>query len=245
MATEEALLVDQTAVFHWLAYAYKKISGDSQFFEPYIPTLQKYADYLVQNGLYTAKQKSAIDSIAGTANQTVLAVYSAIGLTCFGALSGQGNYTSIGKHFAEVSLELGLSPNKTHLRANFGDSGDTWITSYPFAYDKMLSLGTYNESIYALQSDWYETKIGHFAMPFYSGVTYTVGDLMAWAASTSSNDVSNKLLDGIHNFLTDGRNNVPGPTLWYVTGNQTGKYMGSIAKGNTGSYFMPIAANER
>ena len=243
-ATEEPLLVDETSVIHWMAYAYQRASGDTDFVKPYLPALRKYADYLVQNGLFSAKQKSSIDSISGSANQTILAIYSAIGLTSFGALSGQQNYTVIGKQFVDVVTSLGLSQDGTHIVAHFGDNDTSWITTYPFAFDKLLGLGTFNESIYALQSKWYEGQLDSYSMPFFSAITYTVGDLMVWAGATSSDSVRDSLLGGIVHFLTNRLNNVPGPSLWYVTGPQEGLYMGSIAKGIVGSYFMEAAINE-
>ena len=59
----EALTVDQTAVMHWMVYAYQKASGDTTYAKPYTAVLQKFADYLVDNGLYVSKQSSAVDSI--------------------------------------------------------------------------------------------------------------------------------------------------------------------------------------
>ena len=245
VAEQEPLIVDQTAVIHWMAYAYVHATGDSDFVKPYLPALQRFADYLVSDGLYPAKQMSAIDSIAGSANQTVLAMYSAIGLTCFGALSGQQNYTDVGKHFADVIVAQGLSSDGSHIKAHYADNDTTWITTYPFAFDKLLGLGTFNDSIYATQSKWYEGQLNDYSMQFFSDIQYTVGDLMIWAGATSSDYVKNALIDGTHHFLTNRLNDVPGPSLWYVEGPQAGKYRGSIAKGIVGGYFMEVAVNQQ
>ena len=94
-ANQEPLIVDQTSVIHWMALMYQRASGNTDFVKPYLGNIQKYADYLVGNGLFPAKQRSSIDSIGGTANQTVLAIYSALALKCFGQLSGMSNYSTL------------------------------------------------------------------------------------------------------------------------------------------------------
>ncbi|CAL5867994.1 uncharacterized protein PFLUO_LOCUS2217 [Penicillium psychrofluorescens] len=243
VATEEALIVDQTSVLLWMAYAYQRASKNTEWVKPYISALTKFADYLVNNGLYPAKQMSSTDSITPTANQTILAMYAAIGLTSFGALTEQSNYTAIGKNFTSVILKLGTDSNDTHIIAHYGDPDTSWISTYPFAFDKMLGLNTFNETTYEMQSIWYEGQLHPYGIPFYSGVDYTVAEFMAWCAATSSQSVSEALINGIYAFLADGMNNVPGPTVWYVTGSQSGEWDSSIAKSTCGSYFMPLAVN--
>ena len=242
-ADQEPLIVDQTSVIHWMALMYQRASGDTDFVKPYVGNLQKYADYLVGNGLYPATQQSAIDSISGTANQTVLAIYSALALKCFGQLSGMSNYSDVGDQFASTILDLGLSSDGSHIISNYGSNDSTWITTYPFAVDKLLDTQTFNETTYALQSKWYEGELNSYSMQFFSGVQYTAGDLMVWAGSTSSDYVRNTLFNGIHHFLTDGLNNEPGPSLWFVSGPQAGIFRGSIAKGIAGGYFMQPAVD--
>jgi hypothetical protein len=68
LAAEEALLLDETSVLLWMAYSYQKRSGNTEWVRPYLPTLQKYADYLVQNGLYLPSQWPPVDSIEATVN---------------------------------------------------------------------------------------------------------------------------------------------------------------------------------
>ena len=238
---EEALLVDQTSVIHWMAYAYQRASGDTEWVKPYIGGLQRYADYLVQKGLYPDRQSSSQDNIGPSANQTGLAIYAAIALTAFGALSGQQNYTDAGKGFVPTILELGLNPDKTHFKAHYNDTPSSWITTYPFAFDAMLDLQTFDQATYALMSDWYATQMTPYGCPFYSGVNFTSGDFQAWDAATSSPDVRDDLLNGIHAFLDSKINSDPGPTQWDILGDTPGRAGFSIAKGNVGSYFMPAA----
>lgn len=243
VASQEALIVDQTAVMHWMVYAYQKATGDTEYAKPYMGVLQRFADYLVDNGLYVSKQSSSVDSIGPTANQTVLAMYSAIALTSFGAMTGMHNYTAVGRHFADVIVQEGV--NGSHVTAHFGDPASSWISTYPMGFDMMLGLDTFNATTYKMQSDWYAGEISTYGMPFFSGVTYAVGDLIPWCAVTSSDEVRDGLINGMHAFLTDGLNNSPGPTRWYVTGPAAGTWPGtsSIDKPTAGAYWILVGAN--
>ncbi|CAK7230924.1 hypothetical protein SCUCBS95973_007737 [Sporothrix curviconia] len=241
VAAQEALIVDQTAVMHWMAYAYQKASGDTEYIKPYLGPLTRFADYLVDNGLYTAAQQSSVDSIGATANQTVLAMYSAVALTAFGALTGQDNYTAVGRQFADVIMAEGVAGG--HVTAHFGDPASSWISTYPFGFDKMVGLGTFNETSYELQSDWYAGQLSTYGMPFDSSETYAVGEFLPWCAVTSALDVRDGIMNGIHSFLTNGQNNSPGPNWWYVTGASAGTWPGTsnINKPVVGSYWILLA----
>ena len=234
-------MLDQTSVLLWMVYAYQKASKDTDWVQPYVPILQKYADYLVTNGLYPPKQRSAVDSITATANQTVLAIYSAIRLTSFGTLTGKTNYTDKGHEYAAKTLQMGINPAGNHIMAHYNDPGTSWISAYPFAFDKMLGLGTFNESIYDLQSKWYATQEHPYGVQFYSGVNKTVSTLEMWLAATSASDVRDFLIGSIHKCLTSGLNSIPGPTIWNVVGDNIGVAMMTKAKSDVGSYFMLAA----
>lgn len=40
LEAEEALLLDQTSVLLWMAYSYQKLSGNTEWVRPYLPTQQ-------------------------------------------------------------------------------------------------------------------------------------------------------------------------------------------------------------
>ncbi|OAA65782.1 hypothetical protein SPI_02569 [Niveomyces insectorum RCEF 264] len=249
VASQEALIVDQTAVMHWMVYAYQKATGDTAYAKPYLAVLRRFADYLADNGLYAAKQMSSVDSIGPTANQTVLAMYSAVALTAFGATTGMDNYTALGRHFASVVMAEGVAPASpgvpAHVTAHFGDPASSWISTYPMGFDKMVGLQTFDAHAYRLQSDWYAGQLSEFGMPFDSAVNYTVGEFLPWCAVTSTAAVRDGMINGIHAYLTNGLDNTPNPNFWYVTG--TSPAPGSwpkntnINKPVVGSYWILAA----
>ena len=152
------------------------------------------------------------------------------------------NYTDVGKSYAPKIIKMGLSSDGSHIKAHYNDTDSSWISTYPFAFDSMLGLQTFDETIWKTQSDWYSDRIHKYGMQFYDGVNYTVAELSLWCAATSSKDVRARFIDALHNELTSNLNVIVGGTQWYVTGGVgEGKWFFSTAKSIVGSYFMPSA----
>lgn len=223
-----------------MVYAYQKVTGNTGWAKPYLPTLHKYAEYLVRNGLYPASERSAVHSDT-RANQTLLAISASIGLTSYGALTRLNNYTTIGKSYAAQVLEIGTDANRTHLLTHYGGEDSSWITSYPFAYDKLLGLETFPHAAYEMQSSWYEDLVQSYGLQFSSDVDFTVAELAMMAAATSSEDVRNLVFDSLHRSITSGINPVPGPNHWNVVGDDVGHWRSARAQSSVGGYWMPAA----
>lgn len=67
--------------------------------------------------MYLTKQLLTDDAAGPAANQTNLAIKAAVGLTAFGALTKQQNYTAVGQLFAKKIYNdgLGTDQEKTHF----------------------------------------------------------------------------------------------------------------------------------
>lgn len=236
---QQKLIMDQTSVIHWMAYSYQKASGDTEWAKPYYAPMQNYADHLVANGLYPPSERSSVDSIEASPNQTVLAIYAVIGMNAFGEMTGQANYSDLARDYADQILDLGYSTDRTHLKAHYNDSDASWLTAYPFGYDKMLELNTFNETTYKTMSDWYETKLNPYGMILDDRVDYMVSELAMWATATTSTVVKENIINGIHGAWTNPNNDSPGPTQWNVTGPNQGDWFLATTKSILGSFWLP------
>jgi hypothetical protein len=242
VAGEEKLILDQTSVIQWMAYAYQKSSGNTQWVKPYLGALQKYADYAVEFGLYPKSESTSVDSIGPSPNQTVLATYAAIALNAFGELSGMTNYSATGKTYAAKILELGSDSKKTHLKVHYDDDDSSWVTAYPLGFDRMLGLDTFNESTSEWLSNWYQQQIEPFGIQITNAENYIVADLGFWTGAVSSRTVLDAYIDGVYAAYTDPINSgAVGPTQWNVTGTNQGKWFLTTAKSIVGSFWMPLA----
>ena len=227
-----------------MVYAYQKASGNTEWAKQYIPLLQKYTEYLVDYGLYPVLQRSAVDAIGAAPNQTALAMGAAISLKAFGALTGMSNYSSLGDQYAKTIYDVGTDTDKTHFLAHYSDPDSSWVMAYPLAIDKLLDLNTFSADVYEMESNWYIQQEQPYGIQFSSDVTYTLLELEFWVASTSSIKFQNFIADTVTKFLSNGLNDIPGPTQWNVIGANQGIWSKfSTSKSNIGSTFMIAAVN--
>ena len=206
-----------------MTYLYQKYSGNTYWAQPYIATLQKYADYLVRHSFYPIAQQSSVDSIGATPNQTVLAIQPAIRINAFSALNGLVNYTAVANIYAGIIANLGQDSNHTRFITHYGGSDSEFVLTYPFAFDQLLGLNTFNASLLRSQSDFYLTQQQPFGIQFDSDIRYTVLEWEMGAAATSSKAVRDYFINTVHTVWTSGINNFPAPTQWNVLGTKLGQ----------------------
>lgn len=234
--------MEQTAALLTMVYAYKHATGDNSWATEYTTLLQGYADYLVNNGLYTISQQSTVDAISASPNQTEITITGTIGISAFGSWSGQTNYTTFAKGRAELLYNdgLGTDSGKTHFILHYGDSASTWVTTFSIAPDKLLDLNTFDSAALTMQADWYAKEILPLGLPYANGINFTVDDWMMFAAAYSSDEEGDLFINAIHEVLTGGYNTVPYPTKYNVVGSDLGKYIEDRARPTVGHNFILV-----
>lgn len=96
--TAEQMPVEECGNVILLAYMYQITSGNVDWASQYSSIFQLYANYLVINGLYPTAQLSSDDGAGPIANQTGLAIKSAVALNAYGRMTGQSNYSDTGAY---------------------------------------------------------------------------------------------------------------------------------------------------
>jgi hypothetical protein len=188
-------------------YAYQKYTGDTAWAKQYGTLLEGYASYLATNSLYPASQLMSVDAIHATANQTALAIQSAIGLKAASILTGNTTYATIASSFAhEIYNEaLGLDgatlADSTHFTYNYGRNA-SWNVVFASYSDVLLKLNTFPAAAWKLQSDWYLEQMQVEGLPFagpvtdlsYVGVPLTWG-ITDWSEFLFPNPLSSSLAE--------------------------------------------------
>lgn len=167
---EQMPLFECSSIFI-LLQAYQKYTNDTTFAAEYTSTLVGWAEYLNENSLYPATQLISVDAIPAEANQTGLAIQSAIGLQAASVILDNSTYSDTAKSIATALYEgaLGLDGDtlaeSTHFTYYYG-AADTWNVLFPSYSDILLNLETFNTSAWSLQSEWYRQKIQAGGLPF-------------------------------------------------------------------------------
>lgn len=212
-----------------LAYMYLRATGDSNWWQQYDALWKQYADYLAAKGLYEKSQLDSDDGLGTLANQTGLVVKAAIALNAYGMMSGQANYSDIGKQFAATLYKggAGLDSRRTHFTLQQGDD-KFWGMEYNFYLDVLLNLSTFPASAYALQTAYYLTVRQPAGVPLDSSVDWGKTDWMMFAAGTAmapeavNGQVRNMLIDDVHAFISNEQCAVPFSDKYFVGNDGSG-----------------------
>ena len=193
---EEHMPNYETSALFILLYAYQSYTRDTAYASQYSNLLIGYADWLSLHALYPESQLISVDVIRPTANQTGLAVQSAIGLKAASLLTGDSTYSRLAAdlvnqiYYGGLGLD-GLSPEtSTHFTYNYGQN-QTWNVLFPSYSDVLLELNTFPSSAWDLQSDWYLSQVQDLGLPFagpvddlhYTGQPFNWG-LTDWSKSS-------------------------------------------------------------
>ena len=208
-----------------LAYMYQIASGDNGWAQKYSGPLRQYADYLALNGLYPTEQLSTDDGAGSVSNQTGLAIKSAIALNAYGAMVGSSNYSSKGLQFADTlcNQSAGLDSARTHFTLIQGNSS-SWSMQFNLYLDVLLKLNTFPTEALAMQTSYYPTVRQEAGIALDSNVgIWGKTDWMIFAAATamapgvSNEGVRDMLVDDVHTYMANGKNQVPFSDRYYVS----------------------------
>ncbi|KAK1042614.1 hypothetical protein LTS16_008596 [Friedmanniomyces endolithicus] len=233
----EKMPVEDCGSLLTLIYMYQLATGDKIWAAQYHSLLQGYADYLVSNGLYPTKQLSSDDGLGNIRNQTGLAIKAAIGLNAYGVMTGQRNFSDIGKRFASTLYDekVGLDLHRTHFTCSQGEDR-SWGMMYNPYPDVLLNLSTFPKAAYAMQSSYYPTVRMPGGVPLDSLVGFGKTDWMMFAAATvvapgvDKVGVRDMFIDDVHAFMANGINAVPFSDKFHLRDD------GTIVKGTWSQY---------
>jgi hypothetical protein len=197
--------------------------------------------------MYPAQQLSTDDFAGELANQTNLAIKSAVALNAWGKLTANTKYTDYAKTLATALYDngLGTDANKTHFVLQYGN-GTSWMTSFNLYADVLFRLGTFPASAYDMQSAFYATKHKTFGVPLEVrlGTGKTDWMLFSAAIATAGNDktlgetTKNMFIDDVHRFVSNGLNTAPFSD-WYDV--SSGKYNAFRSRPVVGGHFALMA----
>ena len=251
--TAEQMPVEECGNVILLAYMYQCATNDSAWVDQYSALFKLYADYLVLNGLYPTAQLSSDDGAGPIANQTGLAIKSAIALNAYGRMSGQFNYSNTGRSFANTLYEknVGTDPAQTHFTLTQYDDA-SWGMEYNLFMDVLLDLSTFPTEAYAMEANFYPNVRSELGVALDSRVDWGKTDWMHFAAATAmapgveNHGTRDMFIDDVHAFLTDGQSYVPFSDNLFVETNGSdiaGTFNTYRARPVVGGHFALMALN--
>lgn len=224
-----------------------KFDGDLTLFNENREILKKWADYLARLGLKPENQLCTDDFAGHLKNNLNLAVKATVGLKVYaellkaaGDVAEAEKQNETAKRFAKEISDF--AKEKTHLPLSWESDQNTFGLKYNFLFDKVLSLGLFEQEIFEKEIDFYLRKSNKFGVPLDNRKDYTKSDWIIWSASlTDDAEKAKKLISPIDEFLRSSPDRIPFGD-WYET--VDGKYIMFRGRSVQGGCFALMLKDE-
>ncbi|KAL0573007.1 hypothetical protein V5O48_008953 [Marasmius crinis-equi] len=220
---DEAMPVEESGNMLIMALSYAQKTGDKSQITTYRSLYEQFTSFLITDSLIPANQLSTDDFAGHLANQTNLAIKGIIGIRAMAEIertlgdnTKAANYSSIASSY--VTQWQGFAKSKTgpHLTLDYNDDA-SWGLSYNLLSDKLLKLNLFPQSVYDMQTSWYNTVAQPFGVPLDTRHTYTKSDWEIYTAGLVTNTATRDLfISRVKAYVSNGKNNVPFSD-WYET----------------------------
>ncbi|GAC1665936.1 MAG: hypothetical protein NVS9B4_21590 [Candidatus Acidiferrum sp.] len=242
---ENQMPVEESGNMLLLFTALAKAEGNADFANRYWPELQRWAEYLRQEGMDPANQLSTDDFSGHLAHNANLSIKAILALAGFAILAEQTNRQAEAREYRDASRNmvekwLRLAADGDHFRLAFDKPG-TWSQKYNLVWDQILDLNVFPPSVAQTETQFYKAHINEFGLPLDNRSDYTKLDWEVWTASLTGNrrDFDSMILP-LERFIRKSPSRVP-LTDWYWT--TDAKQQGFQARSVVGGVFLPMIAN--
>ncbi|EPE08170.1 glutaminase [Ophiostoma piceae UAMH 11346] len=205
---DEAMPVEECGNMIIMTLAYALRSGNTQYLEQHWPLLDQWAQFLVNDSLIPDSQLSTDDFAGRLANQTNLALKGIIGVRAMADVakySGTANADVASNTYLQTAqdyiskwqgygINTASTPPHTTLAYNDNDSHGLLYNIYA---DRLLGLGLVPDSVYEMQSAFYETIMEDFGIPLDTRHDWTKSDWEIFAAAVASDSVKAEIIERV------------------------------------------------
>ena len=224
-----------------------RADGQIGFFDAEYPLAEKWVKYLAEFGLRPENQLCTDDFAGHLKNNINLAIKATVGIAAYAELVTASGRIREGKEYREIAEKfaaeiVGFSEKYGHLPITWDSDGNTFSLKYNLAFDKLLSLGLFPQSLLEKETDFYLGKFAQFGVPLDNRKEYTKSDWQLWAASLTDDPAKKKkFVSALDEFLQGSPDRVPFAD-WYET--ETGEYHYFRARSVQGGCFILLLENK-
>ncbi|THV08423.1 DUF1793-domain-containing protein [Dendrothele bispora CBS 962.96] len=222
---DEAMPVEESGNMLIMALSYAQKTGDNSHLTTFTSLLDQWTQFLITDSLIPANQISTDDFAGPLANQTNLAIKGIVGIKAMSEIARilgdeekSSNYSAIAADYVTQWQNLAQSSTGPHLTLAYGNAS-SWGLSYNLFGDKLLGLNLFPQSVYEMQTAWYQTVTEPFGVPLDTRHTYTKSDWEIWTGgimtTTAARDI---FVSAVHRWASGGTSTAPFGD-WYETTN--------------------------
>ncbi len=239
---ENQMPVEESANMIILCAALAKAEKTPAMAGAFWSQLTKWAAYLEEKGLDPENQLCTDDFAGHLAHNVNLSAKAIVALGAYAQLAESlghadeaSKYGAIAKDYAAKWLAMAKDGEATKLTF---DKPGTWSQKYNIAWDDVLGLGLFPQSVKEAEVTLYYSKLNKYGLPLDIRKDYTKLDWSVWSSTLAGRkkDVEN-FCKPIVKFLRETPDTIP-MTDWYDT--KTGRHVGFQARSVVGGVFMPL-----
>ena len=171
-----------------LTAAYVKASGDLVFAKRYLPLLEQWVKYLLENGEDPAYQLCTDDFAGRSAHNCNLTVKAIMGIASYGLLHGMLGNEGIQNTYLQIAQKMAASwENRARnqdgsYRMAF-DQPDTFSLKYNMVWDVVFGTNLFSKAGIAAELHSYILRMNRYGMPLDNRADYTKSDWILWCAT--------------------------------------------------------------
>jgi Glutaminase A six helical-hairpin domain/Domain of unknown function (DUF5127)/Domain of unknown function (DUF4964) len=225
-----------------LTYAVCRNDHNADFAMKNWDTLEKWANYLKEEGLDPANQLCTDDFTGHLAHNANLSVKAIVALGCFSKICEMADkpklaieYWKLAAGYAKKWAEMDL--DNDHYRLAFDKPG-TWSMKYNMVWDKLFDLNLFSPEIKDRELSFYKTKLNKYGLPLDDRAAFTKPEWMTWVATMYPDK---KDFETYMNTIVAYLNNTPDRVPfsdWYDT--ESGRRDGFQARSVVGGIFIKL-----
>ena len=215
------------------------LDRNAEFAKPYIPTLEKWVQYLITYGADPGEQLCTDDFAGHLAHNTNLSAKAIMGIEAYSLLLAQLGDGAGREKYHAIAKEMAMDWEKRafagdHYMLAFG-SPDSWSMKYNLVWDKIFGSQLFSQEVYNTELSWYENHINTYGTPLDNRANYTKSDWICWCAAMCDDSAqAKKLMSPIAAYLENSPTRIPFGD-WYDS--VTGRYEHFIARSVQGGIF--------
>lgn len=174
-----------------MAAAVSQAEGNAAFAQQHRPLLEKWAQYLLQNGLDPDNQLCTDDFAGHLAHNCNLSIKAIMALAGYARLCGQWNDTEQAELYRKAAAEMAAvwlrkaSNEDGSFKLAF-DRPDSYSMKYNAIWDKIWGTGLFPQEDLDTEVASYAAHMNPYGLPLDDRADYTKSDWLLWTAALSS-----------------------------------------------------------
>lgn len=190
-------------------------AGETILYENF-DLLQKWADYLCENGLSPDNQLCTDDFAGHLANNANLSLKACFGIVSFAVICERTGHSALSAYYMDKARKHAAEwlklcfDGKRFTPLTIGGDPQSYSLKYNLIFDKLYGTHLFPQKLFDTEIQKYLAEQNKFGTPLDNRASYTKSDWLVWAAALSEDkSILKQMIAPIVAFLKESPDRVP------------------------------------